>query len=82
MEKARIIEHKARKLIGEKVRITCKRHPQPFPGFNFMPYSFTATLEAVERNSLQIKKDTGMTYHIRIKDEYMMVEEITPETKG
>jgi len=76
MEKTRIIEYKAKQLIGEKVKITCKKHPLPFPGFHLSPYSFLATLEGVEKNTLKIRKETGMQYAIKIKDEYMMVEEI------
>jgi hypothetical protein len=81
MEKTRIIEHKAKKLIGEKVRITCKKTTQPYPNFHLSPYTFQATLEGVERNTLKIRKDTGMTFTIKIKDEYMMVEDISPEPK-
>ena len=76
MDKTRVMEHQAKQFIGQKVKITCKRHHQPFPGMNFSPYSFQATLEGVERNTLKIRKDSGMLYSINIKDEYMTVEEI------
>ena len=76
MEKTRIIEHKAKQLIGEKVRITCKKATQPYPDFHLAPYTFQATLEGVERNTLTIRKETGMIYTIKIKDEYMVIEDI------
>jgi hypothetical protein len=78
MDKTRILERRARQLIGEKVRITCKKATQPYPNFHLSPYTFQATLEGVERNSLKIRKETGMIYTINIKDEYMVIEDIKP----
>jgi hypothetical protein len=65
-------------LIGKKVKITMKRTGTPFPGMDIRPYSFNATLEHMEGNTIKIKKETGMTFQLNLKDQYMTVLDIKP----
>ena len=79
MDKAiKLLEHKAKGLIGKDVQIKCRRLPsQTMPGIRFSPYTFNAKLEGVDKCELKIRKQTGMVYSIKIMDEYMLVEDVS-----
>lgn len=79
MDKAiKLLEHKAKGMIGKHVQIKCRRLPsQTMPGMRFSPYTFNAMLEGVEHCQLKIRKQTGMVFSISLKDEYMLVEDVS-----
>jgi hypothetical protein len=70
----KLMEFKAKKLAGNKVKITMRKAPAL--GMEFSPFSVDVLLNSVSKGFLNVKKQTGMDYNIPIKDAYFVVEDI------
>lgn len=70
----KLMEMKAKKLVGNKVNLTLRKKPSL--GMEFNSFSMIAFLDSVNRCILNITKETGMSYSIPLKDDYFVVENI------
>lgn len=74
MRHSRAVEEKAAGLVGSWVRVTCKKNPDPH--LNPAPYQFECHLEGVRDGFLIIKRESGMTHSVPLRDQYMVVVDV------
>lgn len=74
---AKLIEHKAKKLIGKNAIITMKKNKNEFfPNLDFDSVTFEVKIEDVCEGVLKVKKPSGLKYSYSICDEYFTIESI------
>lgn len=76
-KEVKLLEKKAKKLVGKQVKITRRKLPDKFlEGLSFSSHSFSVELKDVKHCLLFLKKPSGMVSTMEIKDNYFVVENI------
>lgn len=83
MDRSKLLEYSAKKLVGKKVKITLQRKQTQFlQGLKFPSYSMIVELNEIKDGAIKYTKQTGMSYCLNLKDEYFNIEKIEEFLNG